>query len=301
MLRETRTGGNTAALLLLLLTMALSGCSEVIIDPVALAESENATNSGDDGEATSEIDSDTSTDTESETDTGADNSNAADTGGVTTDNATDETTPDDGSTNGETNGETTTDSEVDTANNTGMDDDTSTETNDEPVIGTDTGAGTDSSIGISASPITVGLANCPALSASTSASNISGIYDLTALSESGDDVVYLEIADDGTLIYYDYQQDAFDEADNCYFIDRGLTAYSSIGGDEYIATSYSNYADVNCDTTVQTITVVRSDTQLSTTSVDIDDEDQDGDTTDLVTEVVPKLTGLTADSFNRCE
>jgi len=148
---------------------------------------------------------------------------------------------------------------------------------------------------------TVGAANCSALTSSGTLANIAGLYDFTFTTDDGlEDVYYAQIFENGTITLYDYQQDDIDQGDSCYYIYSGYNVISPLGNDEFVLTSYIN-PDDNCETYSQQGIIIRSATQLSSTFQDIEDVDYDGDTTELITEFYPLLSGVTPDSFNRCE
>jgi len=56
---------------------------------------------------------------------------------------------------------------------------------------------------------------------SPSLSDISGIYDSGSTEDGVKDEIYLVIRSDGTWTEYDYDGDAFDEGDNCYYKNSG--------------------------------------------------------------------------------
>ena len=166
------------------------------------------------------------------------------------------------------------------------------------VTGNDTGTGGENT----SSPATVGLAKCSALFANGgSSASIAGLYNVSDTFEPNlVDVAYLEISNNGTMTLYDYQQDDFDEGDNCYIIESGVSVLSPLEKNEFVSTLYID-EDENCDIITEQATIIRTETELTATFVDTDDEDDDGDTTELISDVLPVATGLTTESFNHCE
>lgn len=109
-----------------------------------------------------------------------------------------------------------------------------------------------------------------------------GLYDDSY--DFGDgtvDVWYFEIRADGSLVDYDYQQDSFDQGDNCYFIYRDLIL-SPLGGDEYLV------HEIGSPETGETWTITRSGNVLRAT----------GSAGILFENTV--IEGISTDSFNEC-
>jgi len=190
-----------------------------------------------------------------------------------------------------------------TATETGTDAGTATGTDAADMVDeTDTGI-TDTGIGdVSiSSPATVGEANCAALSAAGSTASIAGLYDYSVAFESiVVDTKYWEIDNNGSMTFYDYQQDAVGSGDNCYIISTGFRVLSPQGNNEFVNTEYIN-ADESCEISVTQATITRSETEITATFVDTDDLDEDGDATELFTDILPVLNGFTTESFNACE
>lgn len=147
---------------------------------------------------------------------------------------------------------------------------------------------------------TVGPANCPPLTGSGNVSPIAGLYDLSNDFGGGTDIIYLQISASGNLISYDYAQDDSEQGDNCYFIFSGEAALTATGGATYSSTFYDE-PELNCDTvTIDGYIVTRSDSTLTIDGPDVDDEDNDGDTTDREIVTYPVLNGLSTQDFNEC-
>lgn len=126
-----------------------------------------------------------------------------------------------------------------------------------------------------------------------STSQIAGLWDITDFdTEFGEDIFYIEIFDDGSTISYDYQQDEFDDGDNCYIIERDLTL-TPIGGDQY----RSDTTGFPEDTEILTIT--RNNNVLTVSYIDVEDENNNGNTTETLTFNYPLLTGVDP-VFNEC-
>jgi len=175
----------------------------------------------------------------------------ADTGNVTGTDAGNDTGNDTGNNTGN-----------DAGNNTGTDAETAGETGS----GT-TDAGTTGEV--SSSPTTVGDANCPALSATGNTASIAGLYDFSNSFESGLlDVAYLAIDSIGNMTVYDYQQDDHDEGNNCYIISKGTSVLSPLGDNEFISTIYID-EDEDCETTTAQAMIIRTETELTSTYVDV--------------------------------
>ena len=287
---------------LVLSVLVIAGCSSNnSSEPGNVMPTESVTDAGD--VTTSDAGTVSSTDAGTVTGTDAGIVTDTDAGTVTDTDAGTVTGTDAGTVTG-TDAGTVTGTDAGTV--TGTDAGTVTGTDAGPVDGTDSGpdvgttdAGTIS--GGTSSPTIVGAANCAALSASGSSANIAGLYDITETVVDGVvDVAYLEISNNGTLTFYDYQQDDFGQGDNCYEISLGDSVISPLGNDEYV-NSYYDDADVDCEISTEQATVIRTETELTATYIDTEDEDQDGDTTDLVSDVLPVVTNFTTESFNRCE
>jgi len=75
---------------------------------------------------------------------------------------------------------------------------------------------------------------------------------------------------------------------------------SPAGGNEFIETSYVD-EDINCDTSTDTFTYIRDEAGITSSYIDTEDENDNGDTTEIITNVGPVLAGLSSESFNSCE
>ncbi|MFK7997030.1 MAG: hypothetical protein AB8B87_23040 [Granulosicoccus sp.] len=121
-------------------------------------------------------------------------------------------------------------------------------------------------------------------------SAIAGLWDATTLVDGQSDVVYWNLAADGVLRRYDYQQDGITGAmgDNCYLVDDPITL-SPEEGDTY---SIFNVA----------VTAVRNDQTLTITFIDPDknDVDGDGDVTETPTLSWQLLTTPVLEDLNPC-
>ena len=164
---------------------------------------------------------------------------------------------------------------------TGTGADAGTGTVEEADAGDGNDADADAGQGTTASP--------PASSGDFAA--LAGLYDASYEEEGAIDVVYIEIAPDGTYTEYDYDGDDFDLGQNCYFIFSGQL--ESVGGDVYrLVGGGFDEADEG--------TLVRSGDVLRVSYVDEFDEDDDGDTTEIVTETWPVVVNLSSTDFNEC-
>ncbi len=131
---------------------------------------------------------------------------------------------------------------------------------------------------------------------------IAGLYDATEEDDLlGTDIFYVEITQAGSIIGYDYQQDEFDDGDNCYIIDSGTSVLRQTATSTYTNVYYED-TEFNCDTlTEEGIIITRSGSTLTSESADRGDLDNDGDTTERVVETLQVLTGLSSTDFNACE
>lgn len=119
---------------------------------------------------------------------------------------------------------------------------------------------------------------------------IAGLWDGTISEGDIIDVVYWFISDDGVLSRYDFQQDGTPSAsgENCYIIGDPISV-SPENDDDY---SFFNVA----------VTILNSDDTLTITFIDpdINDLDEDGDTTETPTLTWPLLTTPTVEDLNSC-
>ena len=121
---------------------------------------------------------------------------------------------------------------------------------------------------------------------------IAGLWDVTEEGDSGQpDVVYVRIAADGVVTEYDFQQDADGNGQNCVIVSSStLTAN---GNDQY---SQSDEIDGGFDT----FTATKNGNQLTVFIVDIDDDNENGSTTDVIETTYFEIVGVDSDDFNVC-
>ena len=137
------------------------------------------------------------------------------------------------------------------------------------------------------------LGACGGSSGDSSSDSIAGLWNVTDVDpDFGEDIAYVRIFSDGKVIFYDYQQDEFDAGDNCYLIDNDQTL-TPIGGNQY----RSEIAGFPAFT--QTWTITRSGDVLTVSYVDIFDENDNGNLTEILTFNYPMLTGVDP-VFNEC-
>ncbi len=123
--------------------------------------------------------------------------------------------------------------------------------------------------------------------------SIAGLWDVTEVDpDFGEDIFYLRILADGTVISYDYQQDEYDAGDNCYIIGTDQTL-TPIGGDQY-RSEFTGFPDE-----AETLTITRSGNLLTVSYVDTFDENNNGNVTEMLTFTYPLLTGVDP-VFNEC-
>ncbi|WP_157735724.1 hypothetical protein [Granulosicoccus antarcticus] len=120
--------------------------------------------------------------------------------------------------------------------------------------------------------------------------SIAGLWDGSTTVDEVENTVYWNIASNGVLTRYDYQQDgtADSSGENCYVIGDPITLTPE-GGDSY------SIADVAS-------TIVRSDDNLTVTLAEEDknDLDEDGDVTENLTLDLTLLTTPTLADLNSC-
>jgi hypothetical protein len=121
-----------------------------------------------------------------------------------------------------------------------------------------------------------------------------GVWDNTEdYGTYGKDVSYISIDKNGYLSIYDYAGDTFDEWGNCYWIDEKYAQLTHLSGIQYsikdLETSKSGVIE---------LTATR--VSLRVTEADVDDIDEDGNTTETRTYTLAKLTKTVADLTPEC-
>lgn len=120
--------------------------------------------------------------------------------------------------------------------------------------------------------------------------NIAGLWNGTTTQGDISDVVYWVLSDNGVLTRYDFQQDGVQTAtgENCYSVGNPISVFPE--GD-------NNYSIFNVTTT----TVINEDTLTITfIDADINDLDNDGDTSETPTLNWSLLTTPSIDDLNAC-
>jgi hypothetical protein len=124
-------------------------------------------------------------------------------------------------------------------------------------------------------------------------SSFVGVWDAsTDEGVDGFDQYYLSIDASGKISTYDFAGDTFDDWGNCYWIEKDVYQLKSLGGSKYRSTAI--YAGSNGEFEDLEITV--SGGELTSSSKDVDDVDDDGNTTESYTETIKK-SSRTVQSF----
>lgn len=133
--------------------------------------------------------------------------------------------------------------------------------------------------------------NTDETSTSGPASEIAGLWDstLNAGDQFFEDVIYVNITPSGVFTDYNFQGDVVDAGDNCYTVFS--TTPTPLGNNQFQFNFFGREL-------VQTFT--RNGDTLTVEYVDFDDDDFDGDTTDLITETYQRLTGISTADLTRC-
>ena len=129
-------------------------------------------------------------------------------------------------------------------------------------------------------------------------SSFVGVWDASAdEGADGFDTFYVAIDASGNISSYDFAGDTFDDWGNCYWIEKNVFKLTSLGGSKYSSTETFSGASKEVEIKV-------SGGVLSITGKDVDDLDDDGNTTENYTTTMKKsakaelsLTPECSDSF----
>ena len=127
---------------------------------------------------------------------------------------------------------------------------------------------------------------------SSRSAGIVGLWDASYTVGEREDVIYFEIDTDLSITLYDYYGDSFDQGANCFVVYEG-SRLSPLGDDRYTSTG-----DDGVD--LGEVTLRREGDVLVSSFVDEFDEDDDGDTSEIVVERNASVVGLSSTDFDRC-
>ncbi len=137
-----------------------------------------------------------------------------------------------------------------------------------------------------------GSSSNPAPSSGSDTSAIAGFWDVSEENDSGEqDIYYALISANGMVTEYDYDQDAAGSGRNCYVI--STSTLTAISNNQY---QQSDEIEGGFDT----FTATRQGTVLTVSFVDEDDDNQNGSTTDLITETYNELTSIDPATLEDC-
>lgn len=124
-------------------------------------------------------------------------------------------------------------------------------------------------------------------------SNFVGVWDSsTDEGVDGFDELYVAIDASGNISSYDFAGDTFDDWGNCYWIDKNTFKLKSLGGSKYLSTeTYPGSSGAAKELEIKVSSGV-----LTITGKDVDDLDDDGNTTENYTNSMKKST-KTVQSF----
>lgn len=124
--------------------------------------------------------------------------------------------------------------------------------------------------------------------------NLAGIWDASEYWDDGDmDEIYIHIDSDGYLSSYDFAGDTLDNWGNCYWIDEKYAKINHIDGNKYQISSDNSSENIEVEIRV-------SNKKLTIKEADIDDLDDDGNTTEMVTTELEKSSKTIADFTPEC-
>lgn len=145
------------------------------------------------------------------------------------------------------------------------------------------------------------MASASSQSANGIPSNFVGVWDAsTDEGVDGFDQFFVAIDANGKISSYDFAGDTFDDWGNCYWIEKDAFQLTSLGGSKYRSTAI--YSGSNGE--FEDIEVTVSSGVLTTVAKDVDDLDEDGNTSETYTDTMTKsartlqsFTPECADSF----
>jgi hypothetical protein len=124
--------------------------------------------------------------------------------------------------------------------------------------------------------------------------SLAGVWDNSEdLGVDGLDESYIAIDKDGYLSVYDFAGDTFDNWGNCYWIEEKFAQITYVNGDRYKIKDLSSSDSSEVEMTV-------SNQKLTIKEVDVDDLDEDGNTTEILTFELEKSSKMTADFKPKC-
>ena len=130
----------------------------------------------------------------------------------------------------------------------------------------------------------------------SSGSDTSAIAGFWNVSEENDndelDILYALISTDGLITEYDYDRDAAGSGRDCYLLSTSTLV--ALGNNEY---RQSDEIEGGFDT----FTAVRQGAVLTVSFIDVDDGNQNGSTTDVITETYDELTGVDPATLADCD
>lgn len=134
-------------------------------------------------------------------------------------------------------------------------------------------------------------------SANAIPSNIVGVWDSsTDEGAQGVDEAYVAINADGNVFSYDYAGDTFDNWGNCYWIAENSIQLKSRGGSKYLSTiTFPNLPSIS-----QEVELTVSGNVLTVVGKDVDDEDGDGNTTEIRVDTMTRSTRAVASFTPHC-
>ncbi len=171
------------------------------------------------------------------------------------------------------------------------------ETINEPVAA----AATDISELDEATENTVGAQNCPPLLGIRNIGAVAGLWDTTEVTNGLQNIGLTQIGENGDITFFDFQQDDIGNGDNCYVVVAGTSVIEQLADMSFINTFYSD-TDTSCDVLTDSLELTfTANGSLEITSTDETDEDNDGNTNELITRTFPEILGVSATDLIACE
>lgn len=124
-----------------------------------------------------------------------------------------------------------------------------------------------------------------------------GVWDgSTDEGADGFDEIYVVLSADGIVSIYDYAGDTYDARGNCYWINEKSAKLTSAGGSKYI----SALIDPSLPADNLELDIVVAGDNLTVKSIDIDDADDDGNTSELYIEYYKRSNRSVASFTPEC-
>lgn len=147
-----------------------------------------------------------------------------------------------------------------------------------------------------------GFGNNSSASVNGIPSNFVGVWDATTdEGADGIDQFFVVIDANGKISLYDFAGDSFDDWGNCYWIEKDAFLLTPLGGSKYRSTVTISGSEVE----LEDIEITVSGNVMTTKSKDVDDIDDDGNTTETNTDTMKKssrsvesFTPECTDNFN---